>query len=470
MAKTQIDLTNLSEVTNPAFQPLFTNKDRWLILMGGGGSGKSYFAAEKVLIRILKAASEGRIHNFLVMRKIKATARTSVFKLFCEYIIDWGLSSKAKINKTDMTVTLFPGTKTESSIYCTGLDDMEKIKSIQGVTSIWLEELTEFTEEDFYQLDLRLRGILPDYKQIIGSFNPINEQHWIRQKLFGDDLQAKIEAGQKVVRRKYSAVVDGETIEFHMTVMHSTYKDNLYIDKTYKAQLESLVDRDKNFYNIYCLGMWGNLKGLIFDNWSVTQDWPAEPDDGGFGLDFGFSIDPSAVVEVAFDGKDLYLREHLYKTKLTNPDIETEIRHAYDRGFFPLIVGDCAEPKSIAELRQRGLHIVPCQKGKDSILHGIQRLRQYNLKLDHNSPNLRKEFASYKWAEKKDGTLLNKPADLFNHLIDATRYIVTKLKGGGKVDLEVIGDKEKKDNMFTKEGFVDMIPLDENDEAIWTDI
>jgi phage terminase large subunit len=465
--KTQIDLSNLQEVTNPAFQPLFTNKDRWLILMGGGGSGKSYFAAEKVLIRILKAAAEGRVHNFLVLRKIKATARTSVFKLFGEYIVDWGLSGKAKINKTDMTITLFPGTKCESSIYCTGLDDMEKIKSIQGITSVWLEEFTEFTEYDFYQLDLRLRGILPDYKQLIASFNPINEQHWIRQNLFGDELQAKIEAGEKIVRRKYTTIVEGEEVSFNMTVMHSTYKDNLFIDKEYKAQLESLVHRDKNFYNIYCLGKWGNLKGLIFDNWSITRDWPDTPEHTGFGLDFGFAIDPSAVVEIAIKGDDLYVREHLYETKLTNPMIAARLAPVAGQ---ELIVADCAEPKSITEIRNTGLMIVPCQKGPDSILHGIQRIRQYNVLLDHNSPNLRKEFASYKWAEKKDGTLLNKPADLFNHLIDATRYILTKLVGGGKVDLEVIGDKENKDNMFTKDGFVDYEPLDANDPAIWTNM
>jgi phage terminase large subunit len=285
--------------------------------------------------------------------------------------------------------------------------------------------------------------------------------------LFEDDLQAKIESGQKFVRRKYTAVVDDEEISYYMTVMHSTYRDNEYIDKTYKAQLESLVDRDKNFYNIYCLGMWGNLKGLIFDNWSITRDWPADPDDHAFGLDFGFAIDPSAAVEVAFDGDDLYIREHLYETKLTNPMIAARLR-PYVGG--QLIVADCAEPKSITEIRNTGLAIVPCQKGPDSILHGIQRLRQYNIKLDYNSPNLKKEFQSYKWAEKKDGTLLNKPADLFNHLIDATRYVVTKLKGGGKVDLTVMGDKVNKDNMFTEDGFVDYVPLNANDQAIWNDM
>ena len=457
----EIDLSNIEEAINPSFFPLLTNKDRWLFMMGGGGSGKSYFAADKVLIRVLKAASEGRIHNFLCLRKIKASCRTSIFKLFREYISEWGLSSKTKINLTDMTITLFG-----STILCTGLDDQEKIKSIQGITSVWLEEVTEFTEDDFNQVDLRLRGILPDYKQIIATFNPIDEQHWIRQKLFGDELQAKIESGEKVVRRKYTSIVDGEEVAFYMTVMHSTYKDNVFIDKTYKAQLESLVERDRNFYNIYCLGRWGSLKGLIFDKWELTDQWPAEPDDHVYGLDFGFSIDPSACIEIAFDGKDLYLRELLYECKLTNQDIAAKLKPTV--GYTP-IVADSAEPKSIMELKQAGLIVIPAVKGKDSILYGIQTIKQYNVYIDRNSPNLRKEFASYKWAEKKDGTLLSKPADYMNHLIDAIRYGVTHLKGRGKVDVS-FDIEEDKPNLFTEDGFVEPIPVDENDPAIWNDI
>ena len=463
MSEEHISLDNLSDVTNPAFQPLFTNKDRWLILMGGGGSGKSYFAAEKVLIRILKAASEGRVHNFLCLRKTKVSARTSIFKLFCEYISEWGLTSKAKINKTDMTITLF-----DSQVIITGLDDPEKIKSIQGISSIWLEEGTEFTQDDFLQLDLRLRGILPDYKQIMVTTNPIDEQHWIRQEQIGDEMQARIEAGEKTVRRKYSAVVDDETIVFHMTVHHSTYKDNLYIDKTYKAQLESLIERDMNFYNIYCLGRWGNLKGVIFENWELIDDWP-DSDDCGFGLDFGFAIDPSGCVEVAFDGKDLYIRELLYETGLTNPDIATKLRPFTGQR---LIIADSAEPKSIVELKQAGLIVMPCVKGPDSIIHGIQRMKQYNIKIDRNSPNLRKEFQAYKWAEKKDGTLLNKPVDYFNHLIDATRYIVTNLKGKSKITLDVSDDCTPPRGI--KEGDFDEpeggFEVDIDDPAIWNDI
>jgi phage terminase large subunit len=167
-------------------------------------------------------------------------------------------------------------------------------------------------------------------------------------------------------------------------------------------------------------------------------------------------------------GDDLYIREHLYETKLTNPMIAARLAPVAGQ---ELIVADCAEPKSITEIRNTGLRIVPCSKGKDSILHGIQRVRQYNVLLDHNSPNLRKEFASYKWAEKKDGTLLNKPADLFNHLIDAIRYILTKLVGGGKVSLDVVDIEEDNTNVFNPDMFVEVPNMvDENDEDRWTEI
>jgi len=417
--------------------------------------------AQKLLIRILKAASEGRIHNFLCLRKVKVSARGSIFKLFCELISDWGLSAKAKINRTDMTISLFG-----SNIYCTGLDDPEKIKSVHGTSGIWLEEVTEFTEDDFMQLDLRLRGNLPDYKQIIASFNPIDEAHWIRRKQFGDELQSKIEGGQKIVRRKYTAVVDGEQITFYMTVMHSVYKENVYIDKQYKAQLETLASRDKNFYNIYCLGMWGSLKGLIFEEWEKTTEWPADPDDRIFGLDFGFSIDPSAAVEIAFKGQDLYLREVLYEKGLTNPDIAERLLPIV--GYTP-VIPDSAEPKSIVELRQHGLTCIPAVKGPDSILYGIQTIKQYNIKVDANSPNLIKELSSYKWAQKKDGTLLRKPVDYLNHLIDAIRYGVTHLKGRVKAGVDILGEEDRPKH-FDADMFVDEMVVDENDEEIWDDI
>ena len=434
MKQTTINLEVLPDVSNAAFLPLLNNKDRWLVLFGGAGSGKSEFVAMKILYRICEAMSKGKVHKFLCLRKTQPAARHSIFSLICKYISDWGLMPDCKINRSDMTIKFHGG----SEILITGLDNPEKIKSIHGITGIWLEEATEFTYADFMQLDLRLRGKTWDYKQIMLSFNPIDENHWIRKELFTDVMCRQIEDGQKVVNHTVTHEVDKKVIEIGLTAMHSTYQDNRFLDDTYRARLEALCDQDKNYYNIYTLGKWGVLKGLIFERYEITRKWPTQFDDHGFGLDFGYSVHPTGIVEVGFIGKRLYIRERCYKTEMTNRDIAAKLlKIAPDA----LVVADCAEPKSIAEIRSYGQPCVACTKGKDSISNGIQRIKQFELYVDYHSPNLIKELQGYKWAENANGELLNKPVDYNNHLIDALRYIVTRLKGMRKpcigiVDLE----------------------------------
>ncbi len=465
-----IDLTMLPQVSNKAFFPLFLNKDRYLIMFGGAGSGKSYFAAEKILVRILKAMADGRVHKFLCLRKTQPAARKSILSLFQEYINSWGLNSCCKINKTDMTISFDGGCQ----IIITGMDDKEKIKSIDGITGVWLEETTEFSYDEFKQKDLRLRGIMPDYKQIICTFNPIDEQHWIRQNLFTDELQAEIESGNQFVRQEWEIEVDGEIIKYAMTIMHSTYRDNQFIDPEYKALLEDCIRKDVNFHKVYNLGMWGVLKGLIFEHWEITKEWPDEFDTSGYGLDFGFAVDPSAVVECGFVGNNLYLREHLYEKKLTNKDIAKKLKIITKGAANRMTVADSAEPKSIVEIQQYGHPCIPCIKGNDSILHGIQKIKQYVIHIDYNSPWLVKEFQGYKWAEDRDGNFLNKPVDLNNHLIDASRYIVTKLKGM-LVSMDFLGDDEQNKDYFGEDGLANKAvqesenEIDPEDESHWQD-
>lgn len=466
-----IDISMLPEVTNPSFYPLLLCKDRYLTMFGGAGSGKSYFACEKILIRIIKAMARGKVHKFLCLRKTKPAARKSILSLFEEYINNWGLRSSTKINKTDMTITFLGG----SQIIITGIDDPEKIKSIHGITGVWLEEATEITYEDFNQIDLRVRGNTWDYKQIILTFNPIDEQHWIRQNLFDDELQAKIEGGQKIARKVTTVDVDGKKISYAMTVMHSTYKDNRFIDDVYKARLENLINQDKNYHKIYTLGMWGVLKGLIFEEWEICKKWPEAFDVSGFGLDFGFSIDPSAIIEVGFLGDDLYLRERLYEKKLTNRDIAKRLKIITADAPTNLVVADSAEPKSITEIRQFGHPCIPAVKGPDSILHGIQRIKQYRIFVDYNSPNLISELGTYKWAEDRQGNFLHKPVDFNNHLIDATRYILVKLKGAMAsaefLETDEMTPAEKYEKSLEKlaRAEAEEISIDEENEDIWNE-
>lgn len=178
-------------------------------------------------------------------------------------------------------------------------------------------------------------------------------------------------------------------------------------------------------WKVYGLGEVGRLEGLVFKDWQVTNDWPEEYKWRVFGLDFGFTNDPTAFVEIRYAHGNLYWKEHIYQTGLTNPDISKELSilgHPKNE----LIVADSAEPKSIEELKRRGWNIVGAEKGKDSINQGIDAIKRYPIKVYAGSKNLIEEFSSYIWKEDKDGNPTNKPIDAFNHGIDGGRYGLSK--------------------------------------------
>jgi len=451
----KIDLNGLMQFINPNFVPVLTNKDRYLVLIGGAGSGKSVSIGQKLIIRILKGMHEKKKHKFLCLRKTGPAASNSIYPLLKETIYKWNLQRLCKINKTTMTINFIDG----SEILITGLDDPEKIKSIHGITGVWMEEATEFNHDDFQQLDLRVRGRTWDYKQLILTFNPIDENHWIRQKLFTDSLQSEIESGNQFVRRAYG-----------MTVMHSTYHDNEFLDDIYKARLENLINEDSNYYDIYCRGVWGVLKGLIFEHWDQVDVWPEKFELSGYGLDFGYSVNPTSIIEAGFLGRDLYLREHCYQPGMSNRDIAAALFSITHGRMEVPTVADSAEPKSIAEIRALGHPCMPSVKGTDSVVFGIQRMKQYKIHILKTSTNLIKEFQGYKWATDRDGTPLNTPVKYNDHAIDACRYIITKLKGI-PAGLEIIGGNPEIDvvEAANRVSAAEEPMVDENNEDIWQD-
>jgi phage terminase large subunit len=204
-------VVNLAEIRGylnknfPAFTPYFKDKSRYQVLYGGAGSGKSHQVARVLLQRALKEK-----HNYLVIRKVDRTIKRSVFALINNIIGLWGLSHEFNVNKTDKTIIY---KKTGSQIIFSGLDDVEKLKSIEGVTSIWVEEATELLQDDFDQLDLRLRGNLGVLKQITLTFNPVSEEHWIKKVFFDDPIS-------------------------DVFTLKTTYLDNKFIDDSYKMVME----------------------------------------------------------------------------------------------------------------------------------------------------------------------------------------------------------------------------------------
>jgi phage terminase large subunit len=230
--------TNLKATTNDTFFPLYTNKDRYLVLMGGGGSGKSIFAGRKILERV--QSEKG--HRILVVRKVAKTIRPSCFDQLKAQIGQHYNISDWTINKTDMVMTY----KNGSQILFAGLDDVEKLKSIYGITGIWIEEASELDESDFNQLDIRLRGETTYYKQIIIAFNPIDVNHWLKKRFFD---------------KKHP----------NATTHHSTYKDNRFLDDEAKQVLEAYKGTDPYYYTVYCLGQWGVFGKTIFDAQKISE-------------------------------------------------------------------------------------------------------------------------------------------------------------------------------------------------------
>lgn len=227
---------------NPLFRPYLTdNTHRYLILYGGAGSGKSVFAVQRFLYRLLTLP----LCNILVVRAVAATNRDSTYALFRQVISKWGLSELFSCKDSDLRISCANG----NSVIFKGLDDTEKLKSITfpkgELTDIWIEEASEILEEDFNQLDVRLRG-KGAHKQMVLTFNPVSVLHWLKLRFFD--------------RKDPRALV-----------LKSTYKDNQFLDEDYKRTLEGYKDTDPYYYSVYCLGEWGVLGQTIFDAQKVSQ-------------------------------------------------------------------------------------------------------------------------------------------------------------------------------------------------------
>lgn len=228
----------LIATNNRAFVPLFEDEHRYLVLKGGGGSGKSIFAGRKILER----ATTEPGHRFLVCRKVARTLRESCFRQLIEQAYDYYPQAGLQVNKSDMTMRFNNG----SEILFAGLDDVEKLKSIYNITGIWIEEASELLEGDFNQLDIRLRGETEYYKQIILSFNPISITHWLKARFFDKPPADAL-------------------------VHESTYKDNRFLDEEGRKVLEAFKETDEYYYSVYCLGEWGVTGKTVFDAKAITR-------------------------------------------------------------------------------------------------------------------------------------------------------------------------------------------------------
>ncbi len=397
MARISVNID--SDVFNDAYLPYLNEQARNQVFFGGSSSGKSVFLADRAIYDLM---SGGR--NYLIVRNTGNTLRTSTFNELKKSIDRWGVNDLFRINKTDMVITCINGYQALFK----GLDDVEKIKSVtpeKGViTDIWIEEATETREEDIKQLSKRLRGKAGVKKRLVLSFNPILRSHWIYKRFFDGWLDD-----------------DREKREENLIILKTTYKDNKFLEPDDVAELEN--EQDEYYYNVYTLGNWGVLGDLIFKNWRV-DDLASQIrhfDNIRNGLDFGFSNDPTAYNRTHYDRmrKKIYIFQELHEYGLTNPAIASLLKPIIGQ---EQIVCDSSEPKSIQELNDNGINAIGAEKGKDSVLFGIQWLQQHEIIIHRECQHTINEFSTYHWTKNKSGEAMNKPVDRDNHHIDDLRY------------------------------------------------
>ena len=386
-----IDLSNLPKITNDVYVPYYMCKSRYLVLYGGAGSGKSVFVGQKIVMRILTEKN----HKFLVARKVEATIRESARAEIIGAIEQMGMQALFHYSTAptgEMTISCINGNK----IIFRGLDNKEKLKSIKDITGLWLEEASDFTLDDFTQLDLRLRGKhITNYKQVILSFNPISSKHWLKKRFFDNQ-------------------------DADATVVHTTYMDNRFLDDKYIDMLEKLKHTNYSYYQIYALGKWGVLKGLIYTAYKVIDEMPADTTIHRWGQDFGFN-NPSATVEVKIEGNNLYLNELLYETQLTNTQLMHKLKTQHPhilkiKGYL-----DSAEPARIEDFKKAGFDVLPALK---DVTAGIDKVQTYNIYVTKNSTNIINELDLYVWKLDRNNEPLDEPLKENDHSLDAVRYAV----------------------------------------------
>lgn len=385
---------SLDKELNACYKPYVDDTNRYLILMGGAGSGKSHFAAQKMLWRITSESN----HRLIICRKVARTIRNSQYQMLKDVAEMLHITDQLQFIDNRMEVSC---KETNSSIISTGLDDPEKIKSIARPTGIWIEEATEMRLADFNQLDLRLRGITELYAQIILSFNPISKNHWLYDRFF----------------------VEAEPLS---TISHTTFKDNRFLDDHYLQVLEGFRVRNPNYYKVYGLGEWGeNKEGLIYQ-YKLAEQMP-ECDFMVYGLDFGFN-NPTALVQVGVKEQCIYVKELLYKTGLTTPDI-IEAMKGLELEPGASIYADSADPSRIAEINRNGFNI---HKALKEVLTGIDYVKRFDMHVLQGSTHLIKELDNYSWKQDMTDAYLDVPEKLNDHACDALRYALHTHLGGNR--------------------------------------
>jgi phage terminase large subunit len=397
--KKKIKVTSLYQETVEAAQ-----NNQIICHEGGSRSSKTW----SIFQFFLAQAIQGEELTITIVRDKLTWIKSTLLKDFEELVKKMELKVTPNINP-NRAEQIYNINGTEFAFF--GLDYSEKLHG-RRQDWFWVNEAMEVAQKHFDQLEMRTQigGIL--------DYNPYDDMHWIFDLQKRDDV----------------------------AVIKSTMRNNPFLPPAVIKKIESYEPTPENIrqgtadnymWQVYGLGEKARLEGVIFENWQEVDEIPEGAKLLGYGLDFGYTNDPTAMVALYRYNQELYLDEILYETGLTNQDIVKRLEQM-EISKTTLIIGDSAEPKSIEEIKRAGYAIKGSRKGSDSIRYGIDLLLSHKLNITRRSENLKNEKRKYKWAEDRQGRRLQVPVDDFNHLIDAERYIASHCLGRSH-EIQIIG-------------------------------
>lgn len=411
---------NINVQANPCFKEVDKSQKRYIVMKGSAGSGKSVDTAQNYILRLMQ--DKGR--NLVAMRKSDITNRDSTFaeltgvlyRMFGDKTEDYW-----KINKSPLQLTFIPN---GNQIIFRGMNDdrqREKLKSITfpkgKLTDVWLEEATEFTQSDLEIIDDRLRGELPagQFYQIRMTFNPVSKTHWIK-KVFFD--------------------VKDENVFTH----HSTYLDNRFIDEAYRQRMERRRKVDPEGYQIYGLGEWGEVGGLILSNY-IIEEFDTSPERFDYMVnsqDFGYNH-ADCIGEVGFKDGELYVCQELYVFEKDTEEIIGMAEGKFRKDI--TMYCDSAEPDRIRMWKKAGYRAVPVKKEQGSVRAQIDHLKQHRIHIHPSCVNTIKEIRQWKWKkDEKTNTYTDEPVNFFDDAMAMLRYsIEAERRSAPKLNRELIG-------------------------------
>lgn len=407
--QTNYDVVNIADIVGKGYGEFWRFKGRYKVVKGSRASKKSSTQSLRVIYEIVS----NPVINWLVVRKTERTLRDSCFAQLKWAMRRLHVEKYFRCSVSPLEITYIP---TGQKILFRGLDDPLKVTSITVdsgcLCRLWIEEAYEITkEDDFNRLDESIRGQLPEgmYHQVVLTFNPWSDRHWLKKRFF-------------------------DTPSSNVLAMTTNYRCNEFLSQSDLLLFEEMKKNPRR-YAVAGEGDWGVVDGLVYENWKeqvfdtseITRRTTVK---SAFGLDFGYTNDPSAFICLLVDetAREIYVFDEMYQKGMSNDDIGEELlRRGYSK---ERIRADSAEPKSIAYLRKKYLRrIRAAKKGPDSIMAGVTLIQDYTIIIHPSCVNFITEISNYTWATDKFDNKINKPVDDFNHLMDAMRYAMEDFDG-----------------------------------------